>query len=164
MYDTNAETIKHNIKSNFNVVATKIIRAISHRIDVEEEKSQSSSRYCDKLFRTFKKRKTRGRLSKWNSQYVESLWYRVEKTQSSECCGCASHRSQLDLIKYVFLSSANLGGEDFEYLNESIEIRYDRREFNYKEKRPTWFIHTVAMKIENLSNSLTSFSFSPSID
>lgn len=50
---------------------------------------------------------------------------------------CASHRSQLDLIKYVFLSSANLGGEDFEYLNESIEIRYDRREFNYKEKRPT---------------------------
>lgn len=51
---------------------------------------------------------------------------------------CASHRSQLDLIKYVFLSSANLGGEDFEYLNESIEIRYDRREFNYKEKRDSY--------------------------
>lgn len=162
MYDTNAETIKHNIKSNFNVVATKIIRAISHRIDVEEEKSQSSSRYCDKLFRTFKKRKTRGRLSKWNSQYVESLWYRVEKTQSSECCGLreSSKSVGFNKIRLSFICQSRRRGF---WIFERID-RNKIREFNYKEKRPTWFIHTVAMKIENLSNSLTSFSFSPSID
>lgn len=55
MYDTNAETLQHNIshiKSNFNVVATKIITSYiaSMYRRFEEEKSRKA-RYCDKLFK-----------------------------------------------------------------------------------------------------------------